>query len=76
MFILYAVGILMTVFGMLSFLSIHNVDDDDLPAPKEQMVITSILIILGGLLSFTMARATDNFIEEHFNKSQNNIIIK
>lgn len=65
----------MMIFGILSFISVYKANDEDLPAPQEQMAIASMLIILAGLFSFMMARATDNFIEEYFNKPQNTINI-
>lgn len=58
-------------FGALSFISLYKIDEDDLPAPKEQMLITSMLIILAGIFSLTLARITDNFIDVYFNKPQN-----
>ena len=58
-------------FGALSFISLYKIDEDDLPAPKEQMLITSMLIILAGIFSLTLARITDNFSDAYFNKPQN-----
>ena len=71
MIILYIVGIILMSFGVLSFISLYKIDEDDLPAPKEQMLITSMLIILAGIFSLTLARITDNFIDAYFNKPQN-----
>ena len=71
MIILYIVGIIVMTFGVLSFISLYKIDEDDLPAPKEQMLITSMLIILAGIFSFTMARITDNLVDAYFNKPQN-----
>ena len=75
MIILYIIGIIMMIFGILSIASLHNIEDDELPAPKEQMIISALLITLIGLFSFIMARITDNFIEEHYSNTQNNINI-
>ena len=73
MIILYIVGTALMIFGILSIVSINNATDDELPAPKEQLIFASILVTIIGLLSFISARATDNFISEHINKTQNNI---
>lgn len=73
MIILYIVGTALMIFGILSIISINNATDDELPAPKEQLIFASILVTLIGLFSFIFARVTDNFISEHINKQQSNI---
>ena len=73
MIILYIVGTVLMIFGVLSIISINNAPDDELPAPKEQLAFASILVTLIGLLLFISARAVDNFISEHINKPQSSI---
>ena len=50
-YFLYWLGILILSFGALSFIKISKTEEDELPAPKEQLnLVVTIITIIGSLL--------------------------
>lgn len=45
-------GILIIIFGLINLYTVYKTDEDDLPAPKEYLYKSCLVIILIGLLIY------------------------
>lgn len=73
MYVIYFAGLLVMFFGIISLFSVYKADEDELPAPKEQLYISSFLVIMVGLLFFESAKIGDRLVDDYKKRQQNMI---
>jgi uncharacterized membrane protein HdeD (DUF308 family) len=73
MYVIYFAGLLVMFFGIISLFSVYRADEDELPAPKEQLYISGFLVIMVGLLFFESAKIGDRLVDDYKKRQQNMI---
>lgn len=73
MYVIYFAGLLVMFFGIISLFSVYKADEDELPAPKEQLYISGFLVIMVGLLFFESAKIGDRLVDDYKKRQQNMI---
>ena len=73
MYVIYFAGLLVMLFGIISLFSVYKADEDELPAPKEQLYISGFLVIIVGLLFFESAKIGDRLVDDYKKRQQNMI---
>ena len=68
LYFLYWLGILVLLFGVISFIKVSKMEDDELPAPKEQLNTVIIIITVIGSLLITVSLPFINYENKVENK--------
>lgn len=68
LYFLYWLGILVLLFGTISFIKVSKIEDDELPAPKEQLNAVIIIITVIGSLLITVSLPFINYKNKVENK--------